>query len=57
MACGCSKGRSISGEPGPNAKYIFTDPTTGREYTYNTAYEAKYAKLRAGGGSIRVENG
>lgn len=56
MACGCSKGRvGVTGESGPNSVYIFTDPTTGREVSFQTQYEAEYAKMRAGGGAIRVE--
>lgn len=56
MACGCSKGRvGITGESGPDSVYIFTDPNTGREKTFRTQYEAKYEQMRAGGGSIRVE--
>lgn len=56
MACSCSKGNGISSSGATPSVYIFTDPVTGRQTTYATHYEAKYAKLRAGNaGNIRVE--
>ena len=56
MACGCSKGNSVSATGGQELVYIFTDPTSGRQFTYRSKYEAEYAKMRAGGGgNIRTE--
>jgi hypothetical protein len=56
MACGCSKGNSISASGSAESVYIFTDPNTGKQTTYRSMYEAKYAQAMAGGGgNIRAE--
>lgn len=54
MACACSKGRSTNpgaGQPA-GAKFVHTDPTTGKQTTYGSVYEAQFAQLKAGGGAI-----
>lgn len=54
MGCGCGKGSS--GTPGTPSVYIFTSGKDGRQSSYNSMYEAKFAQMKeGGGGSIRVE--
>lgn len=56
MPCGCSKGNSVSAAGGAELVYIFTDPDTGRQFTYRTKYEAEYANMRVGNrGNVRQE--
>lgn len=57
MACGCSKGNGlgVASAGGVEVKYVYTDPR-GRQFSYDTKYEANYAQMReGGGGNIRTE--
>lgn len=48
MGCNCGKKKS-------DVTYVFTSPT-GQQTSYTSETQAKAAKIRAGGGSIRTES-